>query len=124
MIVSVVTRGTSDDANSIVLDGRTTWLRVCRLGPAYAFHTSTDGRRWSLIRVFTLGDDDLPTQVGFLAQSPTGAGARSRSTTSASAPSAWRTCAPATEAGPPDTAVSSSCRSSRRAGRGRPCRSR
>jgi regulation of enolase protein 1 (concanavalin A-like superfamily) len=40
----------------------------------YAFHASTDGSTWQLIRVFTLGDD-LPThRLGFEAQSPTGDG--------------------------------------------------
>jgi regulation of enolase protein 1 (concanavalin A-like superfamily) len=74
MIVSVVTRGVSDDANSIVVDGHATWLRISRLGPAYAFHASADGQRWALIRLFTLGAERQPAAAGFLAQSPTGGG--------------------------------------------------
>ena len=31
MVVSVVTRGVSDDANAFVVDGRTVWLRVSRV---------------------------------------------------------------------------------------------
>lgn len=71
MVVSVVTRGVSDDCNSFVVDGNEVWLRVARLGPAFAFHASTDGRRWQLVRHFALEiEGDL--LVGFLAQSPLG----------------------------------------------------
>lgn len=73
MVVSVVTRGVSDDANGFVVDDNEAWLRIARLGRAFAFHASTDGRTWSLIRHFTLGDGVEPA-VGFEAQSPTGAG--------------------------------------------------
>jgi regulation of enolase protein 1 (concanavalin A-like superfamily) len=73
MVVSVVTRGVSDDANAFVVEGRQVWLRVARMGPAYAFHASTDGQAWQFIRHFALGADGL-IAVGFLAQSPTGAG--------------------------------------------------
>lgn len=73
MIVSVVTRGVSDDCNSFAVDGESVWLRVARLGPASAFHASTDGRRWELLRHFSLGESVEPA-VGFEAQSPTGDG--------------------------------------------------
>jgi len=73
MIVSVVTRGFSDDANAFVVDGNQVFLRIARLGPAFAFHASTDGAYWQLIRHFTL-DTSAPIAVGFVAQSPTGAG--------------------------------------------------
>ena len=72
MVVSVVTRGTSDDANGFVLDGDAVWLRIARMGTALAFHASTDGAEWKLIRHFTLGD--VEPAVGFEAQSPTGEG--------------------------------------------------
>jgi uncharacterized protein len=72
MVVSVVTRGVSDDCNSFVVDGPSVWLRIARIGAAFAFHASTDGERWSLIRHFAL--DDGEPSVGFLAQSPTGDG--------------------------------------------------
>jgi uncharacterized protein len=71
--VTVVTRGTSDDCNSFNVDGRTLWLRMTRSGTAWAFHASTDGDWWRLLRYFSLGDGD-PVKVGFLAQSPTGQG--------------------------------------------------
>jgi regulation of enolase protein 1 (concanavalin A-like superfamily) len=71
MVVSVVTRGVSDDANGAVVDGDTVWLRVARVGSAYAFHSSLDGKTWSFARHFAL-DGEL--EVGFEAQSPTGEG--------------------------------------------------
>ena len=70
--VTVVTRGTSDDCNSFEVDGSTLWLRITRSGAAWAFHASTDGTWWRLLRYFTLGQELV--RVGFLAQSPTGAG--------------------------------------------------
>jgi hypothetical protein len=72
MVVSVVTRGTSDDANGFVVDGYTVWLRIARMGRAFAFHASTDGAEWKLIRHFTLGE--VEPAVGFEAQSPIGEG--------------------------------------------------
>jgi uncharacterized protein len=72
--VTVVTRGTSDDCNSFEVDGSTLWLRVTRAGTAWAFHASTDGARWRLLRYFSLGLGLELVRVGFLAQSPTGAG--------------------------------------------------
>jgi len=73
MIVSVVTRGVSDDCNSWPVDGDTTWLRIARLGQAFAFHASHDGINWQLVRHFALAEAEEPV-VGFLAQSPTGEG--------------------------------------------------
>jgi regulation of enolase protein 1 (concanavalin A-like superfamily) len=72
--VTVVTRGTSDDSNSFEVDGSTLWLRITRSGAAWAFHASTDGTWWRLLRYFTLGLGPELVRVGFLAQSPTGAG--------------------------------------------------
>ena len=69
-IVSVVTRGVSDDANGFAVDAGESWLRLSRLGPALAFHASTDGAYWQLVRYFELDAGE----VGFLAQSPTGEG--------------------------------------------------
>jgi uncharacterized protein len=73
MVVSVVTRGTSDDCNAFIVDDRHVWLRIARVGPAYAFHASTDGEYWRLIRLFSLYASDAPS-YGFAAQSPTGSG--------------------------------------------------
>jgi regulation of enolase protein 1 (concanavalin A-like superfamily) len=73
MIVSVVTRGVSDDCNSRVVEGASVWLRVARIGPACALHASRDGERWDLVRHFAL-DAPAGLAAGFLAQSPTGEG--------------------------------------------------
>lgn len=76
-VVSVVTKGYSDDCNSLFVDSRETYLRVSRIGPAFAFHHATDAERWHLIRVFRL-EPTAQTQVGLLAQSPTGQGCQVR----------------------------------------------
>jgi regulation of enolase protein 1 (concanavalin A-like superfamily) len=77
MVVSVVTRGLSDDCNSFTVNGSQVWLRVSRLGHAFAFHASTDGHAWQFIRHFAV---DAPPEVlvGFVAQSPTGEGCTAR----------------------------------------------
>ncbi|HEX3807681.1 MAG TPA: DUF1349 domain-containing protein [Gaiellaceae bacterium] len=72
MVVSVVTRGVSDDCNSHVLAEAAAWLRIARIGDAYAFHASLDGAWWDLIRHFRL--DIARVEAGFEAQSPLGAG--------------------------------------------------
>ena len=74
MVVSVVTRGVSDDANAFVVDGQTVWLRVSRIDHAFAYHACLDGKTWQLIRFFTIPDTSAPASVGFEAQSPTGDG--------------------------------------------------
>ena len=71
--VTVVTRGTSDDSNSFETPGGPLWLRITRSGRAWAFHASTDGAWWRLLRYFTLGEAS-GARVGFLAQSPAGPG--------------------------------------------------
>ncbi|MFN8455378.1 MAG: DUF1349 domain-containing protein [Anaerolineae bacterium] len=72
MIVSVVTRGVSDDCNSTIIAGdEQVFLRVARQTNTFAFHYSHDGRLWHLVRYFGLGPLDQ-VQAGFSAQSPTG----------------------------------------------------
>jgi len=73
MVVSVVTRSTSDDCNSAVVAGDSVRLRISRIGPEFAFHASTDGTVWRLVRHFALTADD-EIEVGFAAQSPLGDG--------------------------------------------------
>jgi hypothetical protein len=74
MVVSVVTREVSDDANAFTVPERSVWFRVSRIGRVYAYHASTDNATWRLIRVFTMGDDLSAHRIGFEAQSPTGDG--------------------------------------------------
>jgi regulation of enolase protein 1 (concanavalin A-like superfamily) len=71
MIVSVVTRGISDDCNSVVIDGHEVYLRVAATPATIAFHYSLDGKLWHLVRYFAL-DRKSALQVGFSSQSPTG----------------------------------------------------
>ncbi|MFJ5955257.1 DUF1349 domain-containing protein [Paenarthrobacter sp. NPDC092416] len=71
MIVSVVTNAYSDDCNSSVITAPWIYLRVSRVGPAWAFHASADGRVWDFIRLFRLSTDN-PVQVGFMSQAPMG----------------------------------------------------
>ena len=71
MIVSVVTKGKSDDCNSVPISGKSAYLRIAKLESAYAFHYSLDGSFWNMVRYFTL-DGSPEAEIGFLAQSPTG----------------------------------------------------
>ena len=73
MIVSVVTRGVSDDCNSVTLANPSVFLRVSKTPNTLAFHYSLDAKYWHLVRYFSLGL--LPAiQIGFVAQSPLGQG--------------------------------------------------
>jgi regulation of enolase protein 1 (concanavalin A-like superfamily) len=76
-IVSVVTRGVSDDANAFTVPEADAYLRVARSGETIAFHASVDGRWWSLIRYFTFPGAGSAS-AGFLVQSPTGEGLEGR----------------------------------------------
>jgi uncharacterized protein len=74
MVVSVVTREHSDDANAFTVPERSVRLRVSRIDAIYAFHASIDATTWQLIRVFRLDGSVPDHQLGFEAQSPTGDG--------------------------------------------------
>ncbi|TXL85424.1 DUF1349 domain-containing protein [Streptomyces sp. IB2014 016-6] len=74
MVVSVVNRGVADDANAFTVDGDSIHLRVSRVGHAIAYHASTDGTTWHMIRYFALDDPARRALIGFEAQSPTGEG--------------------------------------------------
>jgi regulation of enolase protein 1 (concanavalin A-like superfamily) len=74
-VVSVVTRGVSDDANSWPVNADNVYLRVSRIGATASLHASADGREWALVRHFALpGPGTGAYSVGFLVQSPTGPG--------------------------------------------------
>jgi regulation of enolase protein 1 (concanavalin A-like superfamily) len=75
MIVSVVTRGVSDDCNSVGVEDNSVYLRVYRYGEVLAFHYSLDGRYWHFVRHFSLADSGQ-MQIGFSTQSPTGQGCK------------------------------------------------
>jgi regulation of enolase protein 1 (concanavalin A-like superfamily) len=75
MVVSVVTRGISDDCNSAVIDGDAVYLRIAHTPGTTCFHYSLNGSSWRLVRYFTLGRHAAP-KVGFSSLSPTGGGCR------------------------------------------------
>lgn len=73
MIVSVVTKGVSDDANGFLVDAPAARLRISRVGNVLAFHAH-DGGEWRFVRAFTLPGAATSLSVGFEAQSPNGEG--------------------------------------------------
>lgn len=73
MVVSVVTRGKSDDCNSVYIDDNSIYLRLYRQGDRLAFHYSEDGEYWHMVRHFTIGDLQN-VHIGFSVQAPTGEG--------------------------------------------------
>lgn len=75
MIVSVVTRGLSDDANGFIVHKTAARLRLSRVGNVLAFHAH-DGVGWSFVRAFTLHGVAEGLTIGFEVQSPTGDGCR------------------------------------------------
>ena len=74
MVVSVVSRGVSDDANGFVVPGSSLWLRLSRIDQAYAYHASADGEQWRMVRYFRVSESPASVKVGFEAQSPMGDG--------------------------------------------------
>ncbi|MER3482030.1 MAG: DUF1349 domain-containing protein [Meiothermus sp.] len=72
MVVSVVTKGTSDDCNSLPIEGNQIYLRLSHIGNAFAFHYSLDTKFWHMVRVFRL--EPGPFKTGFLVQAPVGDG--------------------------------------------------
>jgi hypothetical protein len=70
-VVSVVTRGISDDCNSVAVSGNTIYYKIAKAGNVITLYYSLEGHNWFLIRHLTF-DSDRPLRLGFLAQSPTG----------------------------------------------------
>jgi regulation of enolase protein 1 (concanavalin A-like superfamily) len=70
-VVSVVTKGISDDCNSAAVSGNTVFYKVAKAGNVITLYYSLEGEHWFLIRHLVL-DSLTPLRVGFLAQSPTG----------------------------------------------------
>lgn len=69
-IVSVVTRGVSDDANGVFLENQTTlWLKLIRKGSIYAMHWSNDGINYKLARLAAMPNKEI-VKVGMEAQCP------------------------------------------------------
>lgn len=72
-VVSVVTNQLSDDANGCNIEGNSVWLQACRVGDAFAFHYSLDGKTFYMMRYFTIPVGKT-VKVGLLAQAPQGKG--------------------------------------------------
>jgi regulation of enolase protein 1 (concanavalin A-like superfamily) len=72
-MVTVVTRGLSDDCNSIPISDNTVYIQIAKSGKAYVLYSSTDGKSWQVLRVFNLGAGSK-ARVGFESQSPAGEG--------------------------------------------------
>lgn len=72
-VVSVVTNGTSDDANGSNVEGNSVWLQVARVGQSFGFHYSLDGERFFMVRFFNLPVGET-IKAGLVAQAPTGQG--------------------------------------------------
>jgi uncharacterized protein len=73
-VVSVITDGTSDDANGEKLEGvEEICLQIARSGDYWALHYSLDGKKWKMVRYFRLKTKGS-VRVGLEAQSPLGSG--------------------------------------------------
>ncbi len=73
-VVSVVTNKVSDDSNGESLEGKEeVWLQLARKGDNWALHYSENGKKWKMVRYFSLKMKPLVC-AGFLAQSPRGKG--------------------------------------------------
>lgn len=78
-VISVVTRGLSDDVTSFPVSGTSTYLKLAKDHKVLFLYASKDGKAWQIIRKFSLDAPD-GFSVGFSAQSPDGAGATARFT--------------------------------------------
>ncbi len=71
-IVSVVTKGTSDDANGAILSNTDkVWLALARKGDIYSMHWSEDGEKYHMARLTAMPKSDT-IRIGLEMQSPVG----------------------------------------------------
>lgn len=73
-VISVVTRGRSDDATSFPARGISIYLKAASADGVIFFYASEDGKEWKIVRKFNLDPGD-GLWAGFSAQSPDGEGA-------------------------------------------------
>ena len=73
-VISVITRGSSDDATSFAASGTSIYLKIAKADGTIFFYASEDGKAWTIIRKLTLPPSD-GLLTGFSAQSPDGNGA-------------------------------------------------
>jgi regulation of enolase protein 1 (concanavalin A-like superfamily) len=80
-IVSVVTKGTSDDCDGPRHPADAVWLRLHVRGGIVAFHFSEDGQFWRFNRTFSLPrSPGAAIRLGLSAQAPTREGCTARFT--------------------------------------------
>lgn len=72
-VVTVMTNGKSDDANSVDISGKEVWLQLARKDDIFAVHYSLDGKEYRMARLTHLPMSKT-IKVGFEAQSPSGNG--------------------------------------------------
>lgn len=70
-VVSVVTRDTSDDCNSVEIMGNKVFFKVAKADDVITLYYSNDNRNWFLVRHLQFSSSK-DIRIGFLAQSPTG----------------------------------------------------
>lgn len=70
-VVSVVTRNSSDDCNSVEINANKVFYKIAKAGNVVTLYYSTEGITWFLVRHLQF-DAKPGFNVGFLAQSPTG----------------------------------------------------
>lgn len=71
-IVSVVTKGNSDDANGVILNGeKRVWLALVRKGDIYSMHWSLDGENFKMARLTSMTHQNA-VKIGLEFQSPVG----------------------------------------------------
>src|SRR5580704_1978887 len=71
-VVSVVTKNISDDCNSVEMNANKVFYKVAKADNVITLYYSANGTKWFLIRHLQF-DAGPGFEVGFLAQSPTGA---------------------------------------------------
>lgn len=71
-VVTVVTKGVSDDANGVVIDDTDElWLALVKRDSIYAMHWSIDGKNYKMARLTTMPSTD-EVKIGVEFQSPVG----------------------------------------------------
>lgn len=70
-IVTVVTKGISDDCNSVEINNNKVYFKIAKADNVITIYYSLSGSKWFLVRHFTF-DTPNNLKVGFLSQSPTG----------------------------------------------------
>lgn len=70
-IVTVVTKGISDDCNSVEINNNKVYFKIAKADNVITIYYSLTGAKWFLVRHFTF-DNANNLKVGFLSQSPTG----------------------------------------------------